>query len=197
MDHEGEFLGTLGDLLNPYALLVGGMTVAMFAMHGAIYVVMKTEGELHDKLRTWVNPTIILFIMMWGFTTVATLIYQPHMVEVIRDRPLFFLVAVAIMLAIANIPREISLGRDTQAFISSCFAIFFLFVLFGLGTYPVVLRAVNDPALSLTVFNASSSALTLEILLMMAIVGIPMVVAYTVSIYWIFRGKVRMDDHSY
>ncbi len=197
LDAEGEFLGHFGDLINPYSLLVGAMTVALFAMHGAIYVLMKTEGALHDRVRGWINPTIITFIMLYAGTTVATLIYQPHMSEAIRERPVFFLVAIANMFAIANIPREVSLGRDAQAFISSCFNILFLFALFGVGTYPVVLRAVNDPALSLTIFNSSSSALTLEILLLMAVVGVPLVVAYTVSIYWIFRGKVRLDDSSY
>lgn len=197
LDHEGEFLGQFTDLLNPYALLVGLMTVSLFTMHGAIYAVMKTEGALHDRLRDLINPCIIFFIMVYGCTTVATLIYQPHMVDAIRERPLFFFVAIANMLAIANIPREINLGRDGQAFLSSCFSIIFLFGLFAVGTYPVVLRAINDTALSLTIFNSSSSELTLEILLLMAVIGLPMVVAYTVGIYWVFRGKVKLDETSY
>ncbi len=197
LDIEGEHLGSFMDLLNPYALLVGVMTLALFTMHGAIYVVMKTEGDLHDKIRQWVNPAIITFIMLYACTTVATLIYYPHMTQAIQERPLFFLVALVNMLAIANIPREIQQGRDGYAFISSCLNIIFLFALFGLGTYPVALRAVNDPALSLTIFNSSSSEMTLQILLLIAVIGIPMVVAYTISIYWIFRGKVRLDESSY
>lgn len=198
LDAEGEFLGTFWSLLNPYALLVGLMTIALFGMHGAIYVLMKTEGQLHDKMREWINPAMITFIMLYGITTAVTLIYQPHMVHTIRERPIFFLAALANMLAIANIPREVNAGNDGKAFISSCFSIIFLFVLFGIGSYPVVLRAINDPdLLSLTIFNASSSELTLQILLLMSIIGIPMVVGYTISIYWIFRGKVRLDDSSY
>ncbi|MDP1834627.1 MAG: cytochrome d ubiquinol oxidase subunit II [Chlamydiales bacterium] len=197
LDAEGEFLGGLSDLLNPYALLVGVMTVALFAMHGAIYLTMKTEGALHDKLREWINPTIITFIMLYAITTVATLIYQPHMTKAIHERPIFFVSAIVGMLAIANIPREVYRGRDGYAFLSSCLAIIFLFVLFGLGTYPIALRASNDVALSLTIFNSSSSEMTLQILLLIAVIGIPLVVAYTVSIYWIFRGKVRLEDTSY
>ncbi len=116
LDAHKEFTGTLIDLLNPYALLVGVMAVALFSMHGAIYLVMKTEGELHDKVRSWVNPTIIFFIVTYSIVTVATLIYYPHMVESLRDRPVFFLVALASLLAIANIPREISKGNDGRAF---------------------------------------------------------------------------------
>lgn len=197
LDAEGEYLGDFLYLLNPYSLLVGLMTLALFAMHGAIYLVMKTEGELHDKMRKWVNPTIITFIILYATTTIATLIYQPHMVKTIQERPVFFLAAVAGMLAIANIPREVVQGRDGSAFFSSCLAIIFLFVLFGIGTYPVALRASNDPALSLTIFNSSSSEQTLKILLLIAVIGVPLVVAYTSSIYWLFRGKVRIDESSY
>lgn len=197
LDAQGEYLGSLGDLINPYALLVAAMTSSLFIMHGAIYLVMKTEGDLHDRVRSWVNPAMVIFIMLYAITTVATLIYQPHMIKTIQERPIFFLAAVASMLAIANIPREIFRANEGRAFISSCFSILSLFILFGIGSYPVVLRACNDPACSLTIFTSSSSEFTLQILLAMALIGLPLVVAYTVSIYWIFRGKVKLDETSY
>ena len=174
------------------------MTVALFTMHGAIYVLMKTEGELHDKIRNRVNPAIIFFIMCYAITTMTTLIYLPHMTEAIRERPLFLLIGIINMLAIANIPREIQHGRDGWAFISSCVNIFCLMALYAIGTAPNLVRAVNDPAnLSLTMQNSASSPLTLEILIIIAIIGIPLVVAYTVCVYWIFHGKVRLESTSY
>lgn len=198
LDEHGEFIGTLGSLLSPYALLVGLMTVALFMMHGSIYLVMKTEGELHDKLRAWVNPSIIFFIMLYAITTAATLIYMPHMTEMIKVRSEFFVVALINMFAIANIPREVNKGRDGLAFISSCVNIVCLLALYGLGSYPEVVRAINDPEnLSLTIYNSSSSAMTLEILLLIAVIGIPLVITYTVAIYYIFHGKVKLDSTSY
>ncbi len=121
------------------------MTVALFAMHGSIYGVMKTEGELHDKLRSWVNPLIIFFIICYVTTTMATLIYMPHMTYHIQERPVFFLIALVNMLAIANIPREIYHGRDGCAFISSSFNIICLMALFAVGTFPTMVRAINSP----------------------------------------------------
>lgn len=198
LDHEGEFTGTLGFLFNPYALLMGVLTIALFSMHGGIYLLMKTEGELHDKLRTWINPLIISYIMCNAIATVATLIYQPHMSLAIQNRPVFFLVALINMFAIANIPREISKGRDGRAFISSCVNVICLLALYGIGTYPNVVRAFNDPEnLSLTIYNSASSEKTLEILLLIAIIGVPLVVSYTVAIYWIFKGKVKLESTSY
>ena len=197
IDARGEFAGTFLGLLHPYALLLGVTTVALFAMHGALYVVMKTEGELHDLVRGWVNHTIIAFIICYAVTTMATLIYVPHMAARVREQPWLFSVAVLNMLAIANIPREISKGRDFRAFLSSCAAMIALMTLFGLEMYPNLVRSNPNPEHSLTIFNAASSPKTLGIMLTIALIGLPVVLAYTVSIYWIFRGKVRLDRMSY
>ena len=198
LDGSKEFIGTIFDLFNPYALLVGFFTTALFTMHGAIYLMMKTEGELHERLRGFVNPSIIAFIMLYAITTFATLIYMPHMIENIQERPYFFLVALLNMFAIANIPRCIHLGQDGRAFISSAINIICLLALYAIGTYPEVIRASNDPAnLSLTLFNSASSVKTLKILMLMAIIGVPMVASYTIGIYWIFKVKVRLDSRSY
>lgn len=198
LDATKEFTGEFLDLLHPYALLIGLMAVAVFFMHGAIYTLMKTEGALHDKMRAWITPSIIFFIITYATATMATLIYMPHMIDAIRDRPVFFVIAILNMLAIANIPREIHRGNDGRAFISSCANIVFLMALYGIGTYPNAIRAINDPAgLSLTIYNAASSQKTLEILILIAIIGIPMVVCYTIAVYWIFKGKVKLDSTSY
>lgn len=198
LDAEGEFTGTLSFLFNPYALLMGLLAIALFSMHGGIYILMKTEGELHDKMRERINPLIIFFIMSYVITTVTTLIYQPHMGQSIQDRPIFFLVSLINMFAIANIPREISKGRDARAFISSCVNMVCLLALYGIGTYPNVVRAINDPEhLSLTIYNSASSAKTLEILLLIALIGVPLVISYTITIYWIFKGKVKLESTSY
>ncbi len=197
LDERGEYAGTFLDLLHPYALLLGITTVALFSMHGAIYAVMKTEGELHEKLRGWVNHAIIFFIICYAVTTMATLIYVPHMAARVRGNPWLFSVAVLNMLAIANIPREIHYGRDGRAFVSSCVAMIALMGLFGLEMYPNLVLSNPDMAHSLTIHNAASSHKTLGIMLTIALIGAPIVLAYTVSIYWIFRGKVRLNSMSY
>ena len=73
-----------------------------------------------------------------------------------------------------------------------------LLALYAIGTYPEVVRASNDPeALSLTIYNSASSQKTLEILFLIALIGTPAVIAYTTTIYYVFRGKVKLDPHSY
>ncbi len=198
LNSSKEFVGQLSDLLHPYTLLVGVFTVSLFAMHGSIYLMMKTEGELHEKLRRWVNPSIIFFIVTYAITSLSTLIFMPHMTQAISVRPEFFLVAFINIFAIANIPREIFQGRDRRAFLCSCLNIVCLLALYGIGTYPNAIRAINNPdELSLTIWNSASSVKTLEILLLIAIIGVPLVLSYTVAIYYIFRGKVKLDAASY
>jgi cytochrome bd ubiquinol oxidase subunit II len=197
IDDRGEFAGTFLGLLHPYPLLLGVTTVALFMMHGAIYGLMKTEGDLHDQLRRWAMNSIIFFVVCAAMTTMATLLYVPHMAAQIRSHPWLFSIAIANMLCIANIPREFYLGRDFQAFLSSCLAMLTLMVLFGINQYPNMVFSTPNPENSLTIYNAASSQKTLHVMLIIACIGIPVVLAYTACIYWIFRGKVKMDRHSY
>jgi len=196
LDNRGEYLGGFLTLLNPYALLTGLTTVALFAMHGSIYLVLKTEGAVQAKVRGWVNDAIILFVVCYATTTMATLLYLPHMSEHFKAHPWTFALPVATMLAIANVPREIFHRREWRAFLSSCAAVFGLMGLVGFGMYPNLVRG-TDPSTSLSIYNAASSAGTLTTMLVIAGIGIPLVLAYTISIYWIFRGKVTLDSMSY
>jgi cytochrome d ubiquinol oxidase subunit II len=197
IDGRGEFAGSFLGLLTPYPLLVGVTTLALFMMHGAIYGAMKTEGILHDKLRGWAMNSIIFFVICAAMTMMATLLYAPHLAARVRDNPWFFSIALANMLAIANIPREFHHERDWRAFVSSCAAMITLMALFGLNIFPNLVYSLPNPENSLTIYNAASSAKTLGIMLIIAGIGVPVVIAYTVCIYWIFRGKVKLDRMSY
>jgi len=197
LDAAREYTGGFLDLINPFALLVGVTTVALFMMHGSIYVVLKTDGELQEQARGWVNNAIIFFVICYATTTMATLLYVPHMTRAIKDHPALFALPLATMLAIANIPREIHHGRHFVAFLSSCAAIAGLMLLVGVGMFPYLVLSRPEPAFSLTVYNAASSEKTLKIMLVIAAIGVPLVLAYTTSVYYIFRGKTKLDPMSY
>jgi cytochrome d ubiquinol oxidase subunit II len=197
LDAQHEFAGSFFGLLKPYPLLVGVTTVALFAMHGGIYAVMKTEGELHDKLRSWAQRCIVVFVLLYVTVSVATFLYVPHMTDVLRNYPWLFIIVVANILAIANIPRALRRGNDFHAFLSSCAAMLALMTLFGIGMFPNMVRSLPNPEHSLTLVNAASSQKTLVIMLIVAVIGIPLVLTYTFIIYRIFRGKVKISPLSY
>ncbi len=197
LDEGGNFTGSLADQVNPYTLLVGLMTVALFAMHGGLFLYLKTEGEFQTRLRDWMWRSWGLFLVAFMLTTVYTLVLVPRATVNFERWPVAALVVVVNVLAVANIPRSLHWGRPGQAFVSSCVVIATLVMLFGLALYPNLVSASNDPAHSVTVFTAASSPKTLGIMLVIALVGMPFVLAYTGIVYWTFRGKVKLDEHSY
>jgi cytochrome d ubiquinol oxidase subunit II len=183
-------------LVNPYALLVGVTAVAMLAQHGAIYLALKTEGDLQQRARRAANVLILAFIVLVVLTGIATAIFQPHLTLPYRQVwPL--IVPLAAVLAIANIVRENRRHNETAAFLSSCAGIGLLLASVGLGQFPAVLTSSLNAAYSLTITNSMSSPLTLTVALIMALIGMPLVLAYTAGIYWLFRGKVRLGERSY
>lgn len=194
---DKEFTGTFLGMIKPYTVLIGVTTVALFMMHGAIYLAMKTEGELQAKVKSWVNNTIIFFVICFVTATMATLIYYPGMVAHFKEYPALFLIAILNMLAIANVPREINRGREFRAFFSSSASIALLMVLFAIGIFPNIVLSNPITENSLNIYNAASSQKTLGIMLIMALIGMPFVIAYTVIIYKVYKGKVKLDEMSY
>ncbi|MCP5506208.1 MAG: cytochrome d ubiquinol oxidase subunit II [Chlamydiales bacterium] len=198
LDHRGEFIGSFWGFFTPYTILVGLMGVAVFIMHGAIYMLMKTEGEMHERVRRWVNPTIVIFVIFYFVTTFVTLVFKGHMVEIMNKFPYLFGVGVLTLLAIVCVPFFVHRKWDGTAFIFSSLSITFLVALFGLGTYPNMVRSsVNGGMNSLTLFNSGASLPTLKVVLTVAIIGVPLVLGYGYWIYRIFRGKVTLDEASY
>lgn len=185
-----EYQGGFFNLLTPYTLICGVTTVALFTMHASIYLVMKTEGDLQKEVKKWVKSAMILFGVTYGLLTIATFVFAPQMADKIRQQPWLFLMPLVSLLAIANIPREISRGKEANAFASSCLAIASLLGLFGLGMYPNLVPSNPNPEHSLTLQNASASPATLTIMTTIALIGMPFVLTYTIAIYRVFRGKV-------
>jgi cytochrome bd ubiquinol oxidase subunit II len=117
--------------------------------------------------------------------------------EVVRARPWVFAVVALNVLVVLNIPREVHKGREFAAFLSSCFGMVLMMATFGLTYFPHMVRSTPEELNSLTIDNASSTEKTLGIMLVIAVIGVPVVLAYTASIYYIFRGKVTLTKHSY
>ncbi len=197
IDAEMEYQGGFFDLLGPYQIIVGLFNLSLFTMHGAIYLYLKMEGEVQEKVRGWIYPSFFVFLAMYLITTIYTLTIYPQMVENFQIFWWGWIVAALNALAIANIPRALHKGLPFRAFISSCCTIAALIFLFGIGTFPNLIVSDLDPSYSLTIYNAASSQKTLFIMLVVAIIGMPCVLAYTISIYYIFRGKTKLDQFSY
>jgi cytochrome bd ubiquinol oxidase subunit II len=184
-------------VFRPYAILVGFFAIATAAMHGSIFLYLKTEGELRDRIHNWIWTSFGIFLIFYMLTTVATLVQVPRAIRNFEEMPWLWIVVVLNILAIANIPRAIFLNRPGYAFVSSIGTLAALASLLGVALYPYILYSSLDPAYSLSIYTAASSQKTLGIMLIVAALGLPFVLSYTFVVYWVFHGKVQLGKFSY
>lgn len=198
LDENFEYMGTWLAFLNPYALLVGVTTLFLFMMHGGIYLIMKTEGRLFDKMEKLTQRALIAFIVSFALVTLWSLVYYPHLSDRFKETPALFIVPILAFLSIANIPRLLSKKNYLYAFIFSALTMSFGLLVVATELYPTLIRSTSGIAeSSLTVYNAASSEKSLGIMLTIAAIGGPLVLAYTGFVFWTFRGKVKLDETSY
>jgi cytochrome d ubiquinol oxidase subunit II len=198
LNERGEYVGTFLDLLKPYPLLVGAMTVSMFALHGALYLHLKTEGRTQRLFDRWIWHTWGIYQVLWTLTTMATLMFIPAAIPNFERAPWAAGIVVLNVLAVANIPRAAFNQRMGQAFFSSCVMIACQVVLVGIALFPNLVTASNAGEAgvqSLTIHNAASSEHTLGIMAVIALIGVPLVLTYTAIVYWTFRGKANADGY--
>lgn len=197
LNEHGDAVISFSSLFTPFTVFVGVTTVALFSMHGAIYLVMKTEDRLYDRLTTFVRRTTIFFVISVVILSFYTLLYMPMLTERIKSEPWLFIIPALMIFSIANITRQIAKKKYLWAFMSSAISISLLLIIVAIELYPILIPSTQDPAYNLTVYNASSSNDSLEIMLIMAAIGVPIVASYTTFVFWTFKGKVKMDEMSY
>ncbi len=197
LNEHREFTGHWLSFFHPFALLVALTTMALFSMHGAIFLALKTEGRLFTKITLLAQRFTVFFIVFFGITTLYTLLYIPHLSDRIRAHPSFFFLPLSMLLVVANIPRQLTKGQYGWAFVSSALTVALLLITVAVEIYPHLVYAPNNPDYSITVNNAASSAKTMRLLLTIALIGTPLVAVYTGFVFWTFKGKVHLDDTSY
>jgi cytochrome d ubiquinol oxidase subunit II len=154
VDASGVFTGSFFDLIRPYPILIGLLTVSFATMHGAIYLFLKLEEELQQILHRWMWRGFGLTLICYMLATIFTLAMVPELTRNFEQHPWAWIVVVLTVLAFANIPRAIFLGRPFYAFVSSSLTILALVFLFSFSLYPNLVVSSISTAYSLTIFNA-------------------------------------------
>ncbi len=189
----GSFLG----LLNPYAILIGLLTLSLFIMHGAIYMAIKTVGDLQSRMQGWANGAWMTSVILYVLATISTFFAAPFLFDGILSKWSFWVVFLPMLGAIAYLPVTIKAARYGIAFLASSVMIAGTLGLTGVSLYPRMVPSLTNLDYSLTVYAHSSTPLTLKVMLVIALIGMPMVIAYTAVIYYIFRGKTEITEESY
>jgi cytochrome d ubiquinol oxidase subunit II len=192
LDERGENTGSLIDLFGAYPIATGLLAVATFALHGVMFLYLKTVGSINQKLEDWMWPIWGCFLVLYILVSMMTLIENPHIVDNVKRVPWAIPIVVLNVICVANLPRTIYHGRFGQAFVSSAINILCLVALFGISTFPNLVYSTGSGA-SLTYHNSASSQGTLWIMTIIAIIGVPFITSYTAVIYWTFRHPIGID----
>jgi len=196
IDGEGVYHGTLFTLLNPYGLLGGVLFLLLFLVHGAIWLAIKSEGDLHDRAvgtaqKLWVVLLVVAVIFLIA-SIFATNLYDNYIAN-----PLLFVFILIAVAALFGVRVFLGKGSYWKAWFSSALTIV-SFTFYGvIGLYPNMFPSSIKPAYSLTAHNASSSPLTLKIMLVVVLIFVPIVLAYQIWTYNLFKGKVTEADLTY
>jgi cytochrome d ubiquinol oxidase subunit II len=184
IDTAGEFAGSFFTLLRPLPLVFGLLGLSAFLMHGAAYAALKTSGDLRERARRTARTMAIAFGIAFFLSYIMVWIYLPAAL----GKMAAWIFAATVCLALFLFFIALRKGQDGRALFLSSAAFLGLWGIVGAIQYPNLVRA-SDPALSLTIKNASSSALTLKVMLLIALVGMPLVIGYTIYAYRVFKGQ--------
>lgn len=182
IDADGHFTGTLLTLLNPYGLLGGLVTLTLFLTHGAIFLTIRTEGDLQERARGLAVRTGLVAAVL----AVAFLAWTTFAFGSVASGVLSVLAALAFVLALAAVLA----GRERWAFSASGLTVVLAVASLFVALFPDVMPSTTDPAYSLTVANASSTTYTLTIMTWVTGLMLPVVLAYQGWTYWVFRGRI-------
>jgi cytochrome d ubiquinol oxidase subunit II len=182
-----EFVGTFWGLLNPYALLGGATTLLLFVTHGAVFLALKTKGDLRMRANAMAGRIgLLAAVVAVGFLVWTQFVNSGGTAGVV----LSVLAAGSFVGALlAN-----RLGREGWAFVGSAVTIGLAVVVLFVSLYPEVMPSSIDPAYSLTTENAASTPYTLRIMTWVAVVMTPIVLMYQGWTFWVFRRRLGVED---
>ncbi|PKN42339.1 MAG: cytochrome d ubiquinol oxidase subunit II [Deltaproteobacteria bacterium HGW-Deltaproteobacteria-18] len=193
LDENGVFQGNLLTLLNPYGLAGGVLFVLLFVMHGALWLTVKSDGDLQQRAANLTRKLWPVLVALIGAFVVLTAIYTNLLANYLTN-PLMLVLLVIPVLALVLLRQQIGKEQWWFAWGLSA-AIIAGLTLFGVvGLYPALLPSSISPDYSITISNAASSTLTLSIMLGVTLVFIPIVAAYQFWLYRTFAHKVTEKE---
>ncbi|MFD7567046.1 cytochrome d ubiquinol oxidase subunit II [Streptomyces tendae] len=182
IDRDLEYVGSVWDLLNPYALLGGLVTLTLFTFHGTVFTALKTVGEIRERART-------LALRVGLVTAVLALAFLIWTQADSGDAKSLVALVVAVAALVAALTAN-QAGREGWSFALSGVTIVAAVAMLFLTLFPNVMPSTLNADWSLTVTNASSSAYTLKIMTWLAVIATPVVLLYQGWTYWVFRKRI-------
>ncbi|MDQ0994593.1 cytochrome d ubiquinol oxidase subunit II [Streptomyces sp. V3I7] len=179
---DKEYVGGISELVQPYALLGGVMTVVLFTFHGAIFAALKTVGDIRGRARTLATRLGVLVFLLVAAVLTWTQVQTGNPRSLVAE----VIALVALLIALAFNGR----GREGWAFVFSGLTVVATFAMLFLALFPEVMPSSLDAAWSLTAGNAAASPYTLKIITWVAAFATPLILLYQGWTYWVFRKRI-------
>ena len=197
IDIDGSYHGTFLGLLNPYAILIGVLSLLLFTMHGAIYLALKSDAELRVRATKTASTLWMLVVLVYAAATFVTTFVSPFLFFTVLGNVIFWVLFILLLASLLMIPVWLKGKRFFLAFLSSSTMLATMIGLSALSLFPRLVPSTISDDYSLNVFHHSSSQLTLTVMLVIALIGMPLVIVYTIMVYRVFKGKVSIGPDSY
>ncbi len=197
IDANGMWAGSFLGLLNPYAILIGLLTMILFLMHGALYMAIKTEGDQCERMASMASRAWVIFVILYLLATLYTIFEAGFLFQGIISSVLFWICFILLLLSVVYLPIAIQAKQYSRAFWASSTLIAMIIGIAAVSLFPRMVPSSTNLEYSLTIYNASSTDKTLSIMLIMALIGMPLVIGYTIYIYRVFKGKTVLNEDSY
>lgn len=192
IDSSMTYVGSFFDLLNPYSLVGGLVTLALFILHGALFLELKTEGHIRTRVQAVVRPAWFAAVIV----TVGFVLFSLADTDIFDSVSLMQGVALVVTVAaLIYVGYSLYVKRYGMAFTGSGLVIVGVVVLLFSSLYPNVMPSSLDTAYNLTIYNAASTDYTLEIMSYIALIFVPVVLIYQGWSYWVFRKRVTLKTH--
>ncbi|MCL1912053.1 MAG: cytochrome d ubiquinol oxidase subunit II [Leptospirales bacterium] len=185
LDANGNFTGNFFTLLRPYPLSIGLLGLAAILLQGSTYAALKTEGAIRDRAREFTKKLWLFHIITLALTLLMTIIFKPQALTNILAWICFIVV-----LAGAFLAKRESSGSDLKSFLFSSLSFAGLWGIAGAIHFPNLV-VDNLGGNNITIFNGSSTQFTLTVMLVIALIGVPIVIGYTIYVYRVFKGKIK------
>jgi cytochrome bd ubiquinol oxidase subunit II len=197
LNKDGYYQGLFSWMLNPYALLMGVFGLVVLTLHGANWLALKTDGTVQERARTIARRLWLLLVPLTIVVTVATFVTRSEMGINYHTFPPYVIVPVLTVVLLGAIGYFRQRADDLRAFLSSAGLIVTLIASTAIGLYPYLLPSRPHPERSFTVTNAASGTQSLFVGLIWISVGLVLVLAYVTFVYYLFRGKVVLEEGSH
>lgn len=192
IDANMNYVGTFWDLLSLYSVTAGVSIVLLFLLHGALYISLKTEGELRERARlfadrvgAWASAGLFLFVILSYFET-----------DMFTDKGINpGLVPLTAGIALLSVHFFVKAGRVGWAFIMTGLTIALSTITVFMSLFPRVMVSSLNPDWTLTIYNTASNAYTLKVMTIVALTTVPIVITYQAWTYWTFRKRIGIHDH--